>query len=150
MLCLNSHTTHAHPCAPQAVAELTYQYRMNENIQLLANTLVYDHALKCGSSDVATSLLQLHDSGGAGCGASPSPFPSWVDACLEPARRVVFLDTDCLGQDAWEASRVTATAQRVGGTGVCDDRSTSSSSSPSPPLTLAPFPPCPTYLLFGG
>lgn len=38
---------------PTAVMDLEYQYRMNEDIMLFSNTLVYLHKLKCGSPSVA-------------------------------------------------------------------------------------------------
>lgn len=38
---------------PEATVQLRYQYRMNEDIMLLSNTLVYDHQLLCGSQSVA-------------------------------------------------------------------------------------------------
>jgi hypothetical protein len=101
--------THAFALPLQAVAELTYQYRMNEPIQLLANTLVYDHALQCGNKDVATSLLVLQ-----GPPVDQPAFPAWVTTCLVPEQRVVFLDTDCMGQDAWELSRTTAQGSASG------------------------------------
>jgi DNA replication ATP-dependent helicase Dna2 len=80
---------------------------MNSDIQLLANTLVYKNALKCGNDAVANSHLQLP---GLGTAAPTTTFPSWVEACMAPARRVVFLDTDALGVDAQEMSRVTTQA----------------------------------------
>lgn len=43
----------------QAVASLTTQYRMAEDIQLLANTLVYNHRLRCGSEAIARQALQI-------------------------------------------------------------------------------------------
>ncbi|RKO95130.1 hypothetical protein CAUPRSCDRAFT_4452, partial [Caulochytrium protostelioides] len=38
---------------PDAVSELTLQYRMNADIMALSNTLVYDHKLRCGTSLIA-------------------------------------------------------------------------------------------------
>jgi hypothetical protein len=38
---------------PNAVVNLEYQYRMNKDIMLLSNTLVYDFRLRCGNPEVA-------------------------------------------------------------------------------------------------
>ena len=44
---------------PQAVVSLQHQYRMNQDIMELSNTLIYEHRLKCGTQGVARALLQL-------------------------------------------------------------------------------------------
>ena len=44
---------------PDAVVDLTYQYRMNEDIMLLSNRLIYSDRLKCGSKEVAEKALVL-------------------------------------------------------------------------------------------
>ena len=46
---------------PQAVVDLSYQYRMNEDIMLLSNRLVYENRLKCGSDQVAKQGLLIPD-----------------------------------------------------------------------------------------
>lgn len=81
---------------PRAVCILTRQYRMCEDIQLLANRTVYQGMLQCGSECVRDAQLLL----------DPGLIPScslchggtrrlcWIEAVLEPARRVCFLDTD--------------------------------------------------------
>lgn len=38
---------------PNAVVNLEYQYRMNSDIMLLSNTLIYNHRLRCGTPTVA-------------------------------------------------------------------------------------------------
>ena len=38
---------------PQAVVTLENQYRMNQDIMDLSNTLVYNHRLRCGNPVVA-------------------------------------------------------------------------------------------------
>jgi DNA replication ATP-dependent helicase Dna2 len=50
--------TEAHP---QALTTLEHQYRMNEDIMLLSNSLVYDGLLKCGNEGVAKRVLQIPD-----------------------------------------------------------------------------------------
>ena len=47
---LFKHLCDAHPTT---VVNLEYQYRMNSDIMLLSNTLVYNHRLKCGTPSVA-------------------------------------------------------------------------------------------------
>ena len=44
---------------PDAVAELAYQYRMNEDIMSLSNKLIYSDRLRCGSHEVAKRRLRL-------------------------------------------------------------------------------------------
>jgi len=44
---------------PQAVVDLTYQYRMNEDIMQLSNKLIYGDRLQCGSEEVAKRTLIL-------------------------------------------------------------------------------------------
>jgi DNA replication ATP-dependent helicase Dna2 len=46
---------------PNAVVDLTYQYRMNEDIMLLSNRLIYHDRLRCGSDEVAQRRLVLPD-----------------------------------------------------------------------------------------
>lgn len=44
---------------PESVSRLEYQYRMNKEIMQVANTMVYDGKLKCGSHLIATRSLSL-------------------------------------------------------------------------------------------
>lgn len=44
---------------PEAVTDLSFQYRMNEDIMLLSNKLIYEGRLKCGSEEVAKRGLKL-------------------------------------------------------------------------------------------
>lgn len=44
---------------PEAVAPLAAQYRMNEDIMLLSNRLIYENRLRCGSEAVAAQALEL-------------------------------------------------------------------------------------------
>jgi DNA replication ATP-dependent helicase Dna2 len=48
---------------PHAVIDLTHQYRMNEDIMLLSNRLIYGDRLKCGTEEVARRTLVLPDGG---------------------------------------------------------------------------------------
>lgn len=45
------------------MVDLTYQYRMNEDIMLLSNRLIYSDRLRCGSEEVANRSLVLPDGG---------------------------------------------------------------------------------------
>lgn len=46
---------------PQAVVDLTHQYRMNEDIMVLSNKLIYGDRLRCGSENIARQGLVLPD-----------------------------------------------------------------------------------------
>ncbi|KAF9458560.1 DNA replication factor Dna2-domain-containing protein [Collybia nuda] len=46
---------------PHAVVDLTHQYRMNEDIMVLSNKLIYGDRLRCGSEKVAHQSLELPD-----------------------------------------------------------------------------------------
>lgn len=74
---------------PTKTAELTTQFRMNEEIMSLCNCLVYDNKLKCGNEAVAKRRLTL---------ARPiaPEAPCWLKSCINPTAPVVFLDTDGL------------------------------------------------------
>ena len=55
----------------QAVVSLSTQYRMTEDIQLLANTLMYSSALRPGNAAIASAMLHLPH--------HPLPgLPSWL------------------------------------------------------------------------
>ncbi|PVG03899.1 Dna2-domain-containing protein [Serendipita vermifera] len=86
---------------PQAVVELAHQYRMNEDIMKVSNTLIYDQKLKCGDEAVATKTLKLqkpdriqklHASGPMDCTGKPC----WLKDLSDEQRRVVFVDTDAI------------------------------------------------------
>ncbi|GAA5899795.1 bifunctional ATP-dependent DNA helicase/ssDNA endodeoxyribonuclease DNA2 [Sporobolomyces salmoneus] len=75
---------------PQAVVNLTQQYRMNEDIMLLSNQLVYNGLLKVGNFEVSQRKLRLPKPDGLD-GAD-----RWLRDVLDPSRKVVFVDTDQL------------------------------------------------------
>jgi len=69
---------------PKAVATLFRQYRMNADIQLIANKTVYKDRLECGSDLVRLARLDLQLEGNffcAICGDSPD---CWLYHCLDP------------------------------------------------------------------
>ncbi|KAH8829949.1 Dna2-domain-containing protein [Flagelloscypha sp. PMI_526] len=90
---------------PNAVVDLVYQYRMNEDIMTLSNTLIYDNRLKCGSEEVArrslnvpqkdTFLKLLHKEGQKGT-CKGGPTQCWIEHVLSPDCNTIFLDTDSL------------------------------------------------------
>ena len=110
---------------PESVVNLEHQYRMCEDIMSLSNTLIYHGMLKCGTPEVATRLLHLPDVSAlkqhhhtlasldathtAPC-LGPEQASCWLRKVLDPARRVVFLNTDNAGaaaKDIVNGSRVT-------------------------------------------
>ncbi len=44
---------------PSAVVSLQYQYRMNKDIMALANVVIYDQRMRCGTTAVANELLEM-------------------------------------------------------------------------------------------
>lgn len=46
---------------PEAAVELACQYRMYDDIMSVANTLIYDNRLKCGSEAIANQTLDFPD-----------------------------------------------------------------------------------------
>ncbi|KUF89640.1 Serine/threonine-protein phosphatase 2A regulatory subunit B'' subunit alpha [Phytophthora nicotianae] len=88
---------------PEATQQLSYQYRMNRDIMLLANRLVYGDKLKCGSFKVASNHLkprwQRQDTI-----AQKSVWPMRV---LTNNQGVMFLDTDAMGEATSERSSTT-------------------------------------------
>ncbi|KAF9188141.1 Tripartite DNA replication factor [Haplosporangium sp. Z 767] len=104
---------------PEAVVSLTHQYRMNRDIMLLCNTLVYENRLKCASDEVATKVLKIpnmkrfrqyvHPEYGSNpfaqgndnsmessqmCHGHSATNPCWLEQALDPRRSVIFIDTD--------------------------------------------------------
>ncbi|GAA5964056.1 hypothetical protein JCM3765_000884 [Sporobolomyces pararoseus] len=75
---------------PQSVVNLTQQYRMNEDIMLLTNELVYDGKLQVGNASIAQRALVLPDT------ESLTHSEQWLQDVLDPSRKVVFIDTDLL------------------------------------------------------
>ncbi|KWU43439.1 Dna2-domain-containing protein, partial [Rhodotorula sp. JG-1b] len=75
---------------PDAVVNLSCQYRMNSDIMSLSNKLVYSDRLKVGSEAVGTQQLALPDPDAL------RDAPLWVQEILDPKRSVVFVDTDAL------------------------------------------------------
>ncbi|EKM53179.1 uncharacterized protein PHACADRAFT_147492 [Phanerochaete carnosa HHB-10118-sp] len=83
---------------PKAVVDLNEQYRMNKDIMLLSNRLIYGDRLRCGNEEVARRGLKtnkawldaVHESQGnckAGC---------WIEQLLDESSKAVFVDTDAV------------------------------------------------------
>ena len=78
---------------PSAVAILSKQFRMCEDIQLIANKTVYNDMLRCGSEEVANGRLTI-DLGRLFCKTCGDAPDCWLRTVLDSSRRVIFLDTD--------------------------------------------------------
>jgi len=71
---------------PAAVTDLSYQYRMNEDIMALSNQLIYEGRLKCGSEAVARRGLKLSkkackDVSAATCNGIDTP--CWIQDLMD-------------------------------------------------------------------
>lgn len=123
---------------PKAVVELGRQYRMCEEVMLLANTLIYSGKLQCGTEAVAKRTLELpnfpqgtqryhqqhkhgnHAPAHSQCLDRPTcpsmTAPScWLNTLLNPSRKVVFANTDTLlphpPREVAHHSRITNTTE---------------------------------------
>jgi DNA replication ATP-dependent helicase Dna2 len=76
---------------PSAVVSLVKQYRMAHEIMHLSNSLVYSGNLVCGTNDVANQRLDLQTD-------TIPESRKWLKAVLDPARRLLFIDTDGLNK----------------------------------------------------
>ncbi|KAF8273386.1 AAA domain-containing protein [Lactarius quietus] len=72
---------------PHAVVELTQQYRMNSDIMLLSNKLIYGDRLSCGNQKVANQCLIIPDN------SFIQRLHELVPSCVAH-RKAVFVDTD--------------------------------------------------------
>ncbi|KAL4079032.1 Dna2-domain-containing protein [Scleroderma citrinum] len=84
---------------PHAVVDLTYQYRMNEDIMQLSNKLIYGNRLRCGSETVAQRSLVLPDKRFLDTLLSPSNClcpggDCWIAHLMDEKCKAVFVDTD--------------------------------------------------------
>ncbi|KAJ8085344.1 DNA replication endonuclease-helicase Dna2 [Marasmius tenuissimus] len=86
---------------PGSVVDLAYQYRMNADIMLLSNKLIYGNRLRCGSEEVARQALVLPDrsflqnihNGTLGCSGGES---CWIERLMDERCKAVFVDTDMI------------------------------------------------------
>ncbi|TDL20255.1 Dna2-domain-containing protein [Rickenella mellea] len=118
---------------PHAVVDLAYQYRMNEDIMVLSNKLIYGDRLKCGSKAVANQTLKLPDANRIPamhkiCGTQEC----WLEQLMQESRKAVFVDTDSvpakdsrigdLVQNEVEASLVTQVVDNLLEGGIREDQ----------------------------
>ncbi|KAI8970649.1 Dna2-domain-containing protein [Trametes punicea] len=82
---------------PEAVVDLTHQYRMNSDIMLLSNKLIYSNRLKCGSEAVALQSLSLPNEkflrllhAKSTCHESSC----WLNELMRESCKAVFIDTE--------------------------------------------------------
>ncbi|KAH9896571.1 Dna2-domain-containing protein [Cubamyces lactineus] len=83
---------------PAAVVDLTHQYRMNSDIMVLSNKLIYSDRLKCGSEAVANQILKLPNANflqflhaKSTCRTSQC---CWLKQLMSESCKAVFVDTD--------------------------------------------------------
>lgn len=86
---------------PSSMVSLTRQYRMNEEIMSLSNSLIYNGQLKCGNEDIANLTLKIPNGINLDFYHSTSPDKEsicsrrcWLKDVLSDERKVVFVDTD--------------------------------------------------------
>ena len=90
---------------PEATQQLSYQYRMNRDIMLLANRLVYGGKLKCGSVEVASNHLDVRWQR-----QEPDTHKlPWPMQVLNKKQGVVFMDTDTMASATTESAKVAQT-----------------------------------------
>jgi len=108
-----------------SVAQLTFQYRMHEDICQLSNDIIYKGKLKCGNDAVRRRRLQLS--------GFPENIPSinqggptnssWLHRVVDPDSPVIFVNTDKIGSagtsDAIEQSIKPLERSSGGGTRGC-------------------------------
>ncbi|CDR40478.1 CYFA0S05e00980g1_1 [Cyberlindnera fabianii] len=84
---------------PEAVVDLSYQYRMCADIMLLSNTIIYEGRLKCGSENVANQSLKIPEQQKIKeLVSNDVPLQNhWMNQILDENRKVVFLNHDNVG-----------------------------------------------------
>jgi DNA replication ATP-dependent helicase Dna2 len=102
-----------------SVAQLTYQYRMHEDICQLSNDLVYGGKLKCANDHVRRRKLDLQGfPENIPCGAQVSSM-EWLTRVVDPSESVVFVDTDKIGSEGGSAPRDSfQSLERTSGRGI--------------------------------
>lgn len=80
---------------PEALCELTFQYRMCDEIVKLSNHLIYDGKLRCGNEEVAVQQLGINtDNLAAYINPNLSADSCWLESVLSPKNKVLFLNYD--------------------------------------------------------
>ncbi|PFH51603.1 hypothetical protein AMATHDRAFT_142035 [Amanita thiersii Skay4041] len=132
---------------PESVVKLAHQYRMNEDIMLLSNKLVYGDRLKCGNEQVAQQSLNIPDRSFVDClhvgGKKPECCghnghtevqveECWLERLMAGSTKAVFVDTDMvpakdsrvgdLVQNTVEAGLVYQTVESLLRSGVIEEQ----------------------------
>lgn len=83
---------------PQSIVELTYQYRMCQEIMVISNALVYNNRLKCGSETVSNQSLLIPNPEAIipFVDARSHQLVRWLDRVFDPKNKVLFLNHDPL------------------------------------------------------
>ncbi|KAL5490161.1 DNA2 [Sanghuangporus weigelae] len=79
---------------PHAVVDLTYQYRMNEDIMLLSNKLIYSGRLKCSSLEVSKRSLHIPNVRRDDCHCGKEGSTCWLNVIMNESCKAIFVDTD--------------------------------------------------------
>lgn len=79
---------------PDSIAQLTYQYRMHEDICRISSEAVYGGKLKCGNETVRRRRLNLPDFPKSLPRAVSKNVYHWLLGTINPNKSVVFVDTD--------------------------------------------------------
>ncbi|KAK0186636.1 DNA replication factor Dna2-domain-containing protein [Armillaria mellea] len=121
---------------PHSVVDLAYQYRMNSDIMMLSNKLIYGDRLRCGSQAVAKRSLVLPNrnfmkaihGGKLTCHRNGC----WIEQLMSESCKAVFVDTDLvpaqdskvgdLVQNEVEASLVYQVTETMLRSGVTPDQ----------------------------
>jgi DNA replication ATP-dependent helicase Dna2 len=75
---------------PDAIAQLTMQYRMHKDICELSNVIAYGGKLKCANYAVASRTLNVN----AFRFDALAKLERWLQKTIDPSNAVVFVDTD--------------------------------------------------------
>ena len=79
---------------PESVIFFEEQYRMAQEISDLSSSLIYCDRLKCGREEVKKEAPAASSEGTPSTTEKP-----WLAACLDPEEKVVFIDTDSVGEN---------------------------------------------------
>jgi DNA replication ATP-dependent helicase Dna2 len=75
---------------PGAMVKLCNQYRMNDEIMLMANRLTYQNLLKCASEHISAQTLSI--------ARKPLNEVEWIRKVMLPSCKVVFVNTDAMDE----------------------------------------------------
>ncbi|KAI0262628.1 Dna2-domain-containing protein [Gloeopeniophorella convolvens] len=120
----------------EAVVDLTQQYRMNADIMLLSNKLIYGDRLRCGNQKIANQSLVLPDDTfmetAHKLSSEVCKDRCWLEELLDPSRKAVFVDTDLvpateshvsdLVQNSVEAVLVRQFTESLLRSGICQEQ----------------------------